>query len=97
VRDRACQWFGKTFDLASAYRQIAVSRSSMWVAYVAVYNPDTGKPEVFQMHALPFGATMSVFSFLRVAHSLWFLGARCWYGPTTLTILSACRRTRAAM
>ena len=76
-QDPGHQWLGKTFDLASAYRQMAVSESSDWVSFIAVYNPSTGRPEVFQMHALPFGATMSVFSFLRVAHSLWFLGARC--------------------
>lgn len=34
----------------------------------------TRKPEVFQLHAVPFGATRSVFAFLRIAHSIWWLG-----------------------
>ena len=31
-------------------------------------------PEVYQLLAVPFGATRAVYSFLRVAHSLWWLG-----------------------
>ena len=77
VKDRNRQWVGKTFDLASAYRQMVVAESSSWVSYVAVYNPSTDKAEIYQMKALPFGATKSVYSFLRVAHSIWYLGAKC--------------------
>ena len=46
----------------------------MWAAYIVVFNPSTRSPEIFQLQAVPFGATRSVFSFLRIAHSLWWLG-----------------------
>eukprot|EP00438_Fugacium_kawagutii_P022858 Skav220542 [mRNA] locus=scaffold1683:146141:148012:- [translate_table: standard] len=68
------QWVGKTVDLSSAYRQLGISPKSKHVSYVSVFNPTSRKPEVFLMHALPFGASRSVYSFLRVAHSLWWLG-----------------------
>ena len=75
-------WVGKTVDLSAAYRQLAIAEESLWSAYVVCFNPHSRKPEVFQMLALPFGATSSVYSFLRVAHSIWFLGCKalhlCW-------------------
>ena len=70
------QWLGKTIDLSSAYRQLGVSPESKWVSYVAVFDPRTRKPLIFAMRALPFGASNSVYSFLRVAHSLWWLGCK---------------------
>ena len=67
-------WVGKTIDLSAAYRQLGVAPESKWVSFVAVYDPSTKAPKVFSMKALPFGASKSVYSFLRVAHSLWWLG-----------------------
>eukprot|EP00435_Cladocopium_sp_Y103_P032674 s1002_g8.t1 len=67
-------WVGKTLDLSAAYRQLGVSPGSRWVSYIAVSDPATRKPKVFAMKALPFGASRSVYGFLRVAHSLWWLG-----------------------
>eukprot|EP00435_Cladocopium_sp_Y103_P046499 s2235_g13.t1 len=67
-------WVGKTLDLSAAYRQLGVSPGSRWVSYIAVFDPATRKPKVFAMKALPFGASRSVYGFLRVAHSLWWLG-----------------------
>ena len=72
--DPSSHWVGKTIDLSSAYRQLGVSPTSKWVSYIAVYNPETKKAEIFSMRALPFGASRSVYGFLRVAHSLWWLG-----------------------
>ena len=69
------QLVGKTVDLSSAYRQLGISPGSKWVAYIAVYDPDSKSPKIFCMKALPFGASRSVYSFLRVAHSLWWLGS----------------------
>lgn len=71
-----CQWMGKTIDLSAAYRQLGVAPSSKWVSFIAVYDPRDDKPKVFAMRALPFGASKSVYSFLRVAHSLWWLGCK---------------------
>ena len=67
-------WVGKTIDLSSAYRQLGISPSSRWVSYIAVYDPSSGSAKIFSMRALPFGASRSVYAFLRVAHSLWWLG-----------------------
>ena len=68
------EWMGKTIDLSSAYRQLGVSPRSRWVSYIAVYDPSTKSAKIYSMRALPFGASRSVYSFLRVAHSLWWLG-----------------------
>ena len=68
---------GKTFDLKSAYKQLGLAESALWASYVAVFNPNTRKGEIFQLLAVPFGATRAVYSFLRVAHSLWWIGCKC--------------------
>ena len=65
---------GRAFDLKSAYRQLGIHPNSLWAAFVVVFNPYKRCPEIFQLQAVPFGATRSVFSFLRIAHSLWWLG-----------------------
>ena len=66
---------GRAYDLVSAYRQLAVSDASRWASYVALWNHQTSDVSVFALHALPFGASRSVFSLLRVTHSVWHLGA----------------------
>lgn len=68
------EWVGKTIDLSSAYRQLGVSPHSRWVSYIAVFDPSSKKAKIYSMRALPFGASRSVYAFLRVAHSLWWLG-----------------------
>ena len=70
------QWVGKTLDLSAAYRQLGVAPGSRWVSYIAVYDPGECRPKIFAMRALPFGASKSVYSFLRVSHSLWWLGCK---------------------
>ena len=37
----------------SAYKQVAISTSSLDVAFVAVYNPKTKRAEIFQLLAAP--------------------------------------------
>ena len=68
------KFFGKAFDLSSAHRQLAIHPDSSWCSYVACADPSGGKPLIFRMSALPFGSAMTVFAFLRVAISVWFLG-----------------------
>ena len=63
-------------DLSAAYRQLAVSPHSRWVSYIAVFDPGSRTAKIYSMRALPFGASRSVYGFLRVAHSLWWLGCR---------------------
>ena len=68
---------GRTFDLKAAYRQLGVRLSSLKYSYIACFDPYSGGPLVFQMLAVPFGASRSVYSFLRIVNSLWWLGCRC--------------------
>ena len=64
----------RTFDLSSAYRQIALNSEGRSVAYIRVFNPVTGRWALFQVLVLPFGAIRSVHSFLRLARAIWWLG-----------------------
>ena len=64
----------KTFDLASAYRQVGLNANGRRVAYIRVWNPNTSSWAYFQAQVLPFGAVRSVHSFLRLARAIWKLG-----------------------
>ena len=66
---------GRAYDLASAYRQLAVSDATSWASFVAIWDHMAKGVSVFELHALPFGASRSVFSFLRAMHSVWHLGS----------------------
>ncbi len=66
----------KTYDLKSAYRQVPVAASHLKYGYVCVFNPQSGLPEVYRMLTLPFGASHSVYSFLRLARTLFELATR---------------------
>ena len=68
------KFLGKAFDLTAAYRQLPISTNSAWCSYVACCTPGSDMPSIFRMLALPFGGAMSVFAFLGVAYSLWYLG-----------------------
>ena len=67
----------KCWDLAAAYKQIPLSDEAYEMdSYIIVYNPDSGRPEVFQQAVLPFGSVASVTAFLRCAMGLWIIGCR---------------------
>ena len=68
---------GKTFDLKSAYRQLGIRESSLPFSYVACFDSIKRQPAIFQMLAVPFGATRAVYSFLRIAKFLWWIGCKC--------------------
>ena len=70
------QVLGKTYDLKSAYRQMFISPGSLDKAYIAYFSAREGKVLIRRMLALPFGATRAVFSYLRVAHSIWYIGCK---------------------
>ena len=70
------QVLGKTYDLKSAYRQKFISPDSLDKAYIAYFSAREGKVLIRKMLALPFGATRAVFSYLRVAHSMWYIGCK---------------------
>ena len=63
---RQTRLVGRSFDLKSAYRQLAVSDSSLKWARLAVYDPGERKTKCFQQYSLPVGAKSSVVAFLKV-------------------------------
>ena len=67
---------GRSFDLKSAYRQLAVSDDSLKWARLAVYDPHESTTKVFQQYSLPFGAKASVIAFIRCARMIQFLAHR---------------------
>ena len=64
---------GRTLDLKSAYKQPAVNPSRGFVRVMVAYDPVKSRPAFFIFNPLPFGATGSVYSFNRVAKSLWHI------------------------
>ena len=75
--------FGKTADLKSAYRQLAISDESLKYSYLAVFDPVDKKPKAFRQLAVPFGSTKAVYFFLRVARALWTILVKGALIPTT--------------
>lgn len=73
----------KTYDLTSAYRQVPVRPSHYRYAFVSVYNCKRGRAEIYRMRTMPFGATHSVFCFLRLARCLYSLTVRGLHLLTT--------------
>ena len=73
----------KTYDLKSAYRQILIKESHLRFAYFCIYNHKSGRPEIFRSLSLPFGATHSVYSFLRLARMLHAIATRQLFLITT--------------
>eukprot|EP00435_Cladocopium_sp_Y103_P073783 s444_g45.t1 len=51
---------GRTYDLKSAYKQMSIAPGSLSFAYVVIFNPETRKPEVYQLLAAPFGEQMKL-------------------------------------
>ena len=76
-------WVGRVFDLKSAYRQCFVHEDSLKHSFIGVYDPSDGVVKAFRMLALPFGNIKSVHSFLRISHSIWFLGEKIFKIPWT--------------
>ena len=64
---------GRTYDLKSAYKQFGVDTWHADRRKIAVKRPGGGVG-IFAALALPFGASGSVSSFLRVAASLTYIG-----------------------
>ena len=63
-----------TLDLRAAYKQFAVSADSRAWAVIALLNPDTLVPGLFESKALPFGSAASVLHLNRLSRLLWRLG-----------------------
>ena len=73
---RSSDLLSKTYDLSAAYRQIPVRAEHLKFAYVSVYCPSTGKPVIYRLLSMPFGATHSVFAFLRLSKQIYSLAVR---------------------
>ena len=73
----------RTLDLSAAYRQLAIAKSSLSFAYIAVFNPESRKAEVFQQMSLPFGARASVNAFIRASKFLQWVACECLLLPVT--------------
>ena len=64
----------RTFDLASAYRQVALSSEGKRFACIRVFDPEEKCMKYFRSLVLPFGAVRSVHTFLRLARAIWWIG-----------------------
>ena len=77
--DADSRLWAKTFDLKSAYRQVPIRSEHLRYAFFSIYNPETQGVEIYQLLTLPFGATHSVYAFLRLARMIHTVAARALY------------------
>ena len=68
--DGARKMVVRILDLKSAYKQVLVHPSSRWLSVIAVFNPETGRVELYVTEVLPFGATAAVYGFGRLSVAL---------------------------
>ena len=68
---------GRSLDLASAYRQLAIADDSLAHAYLSVFDPVKGEAALFRQVALPFGSRTAVNAFIRCARFLQWVAAHC--------------------
>ena len=69
----------KTYDLKAAYRQVPIKEDHLRFSFFSIYNCERDCAEIYQLVTLPFGATHSVYSFLRLSRALHTLAARALY------------------
>ena len=74
---------GRSLDLASAYRQLAIAEDSLKHSFLSVYSPQSKKAELFSQIALPFGSRTAVNAFIRCARFLQWVSARCLKLPVS--------------
>eukprot|EP00435_Cladocopium_sp_Y103_P054063 s402_g17.t1 len=76
MRGKNVLLLAKCWDLASAYKQVPLSEDAFkYDSFLVVFNPRTGKGEIFQQLVLPFGSIASVTAFLRCALAIWHIGS----------------------
>ena len=64
----------RTFDLASAYRQVPLNQEGRKYSVIRVHKPGCKVNQLFRSRVLPFGSIRSVHSFLRLSRALWWVG-----------------------
>ena len=67
---------GRSLDLSSAYRQLAIADDSKDHAFLSVYDPINKRAALFQQTALPFGSRTAVNAFIRCARFLQWVAAK---------------------
>ena len=72
---------GRSLDLASAYRQLAIADESLQHSYLSVFDPGVSEAALFQQVALPFGSRSAVNAFIRCARFLQWIAARAFVLP----------------
>eukprot|EP00435_Cladocopium_sp_Y103_P032581 s1136_g8.t1 len=72
----SCELLAETYDLKSAYRQVPVKPCHYKYAYFSVYNHKLKVAQIYRLKTIPFGATHSVYCFLRLARMLYALATR---------------------
>ena len=83
AQGRPTSLLGRSLDLASAYRQLAIADESLQHSYLSVYNPTSGSAMLFQQVLLPFGSRSAVNAFIRCARFLQWIAARVFVLPLT--------------
>ena len=71
---RGLKLVGKTYDMRKAYRQIAIQKAHLDLAWIVVWDPVGHTPALFKMRTMPFGATASVGAFLRLSQAIKSIG-----------------------
>ena len=78
---QSTQLLGRSLDLASAYRQLAIADDSLQHSYLSVFDPTVSEAALFQQVALPFGSRSAVNAFIRCARFLQWIAARAFLLP----------------
>ena len=83
AQSRSTMLLGRSLDLASAYRQLAIADDSRRHAFLSVFNPDTKEAMLFQQVAMPFGSRSAVNAFIRCARFLQWVSSKCLKLPVS--------------
>ena len=76
-KGRSCELVGRSLDLASAYRQLAVAESSYEFAYLSICDPVSRSATLYKQVALPFGSVTAVNAFIRCSRFLQWVAGHC--------------------
>ena len=64
----------RTWDLKSAYKQLAVKREHKRFALICVVDPESNRVRIAEIHSMPFGAAAAVHAFLRCGEGIKAIG-----------------------
>ena len=67
----------KTWDLKTAYKQLALSDAAyLCDSFFVIFDPRCKKASIFKQRALPFGSRASVTAFIRTALAVWKIAVK---------------------